>query len=546
MAITLGGFPSLIGMICFTRARPQLLEAWRKGGGADPSTAALLPAEISGYQPTFERLFAQIYARPEICLGEYFNEVMLQHIPDYAYGEPVAVALETTESRISLSRSYAAFRDRLIELDVPWDFLKTARLERDIVRRCEAIADKLRQGAVEEAIRLGFALIEHKPPQSLFERSANAILDVARVAYRRNSAAASTFIRQGTQLALDASEIDPSTLGQVLLDAGKVSQDFGDLPLATELLQASHKRFSACFGAEHPATLMVMNQLASALHARGDIDEARVLYEKALEVRRRVLGDEHPDTLESTNNLALTLWDQGDLDGARAMQEKALELSRRILGEEHTYTLTSMDNLALILWSQGDLARARALQEHVLAKYREVLGEQHPDTLRSMANLAELLGAQGDLARARALQEHVLAKYREVLGEQHPDTLRSMANLAELLGAQGDLARARALQEHVLAKYREVLGEQHPDTLRSMANLAVIARAQGRLEEARVMGERVLHLRIGVLGDTHPSTVELMRDLGETLKRLGDTERALDLLTRAFDKQAKGQSRSEG
>jgi hypothetical protein len=36
-----------------------------------------------------------------------------------------------------------------------------------------------------------------------------------------------------------------------------------------------------------------------------------------------------------------------------------------------------------------------------------------------------------------------------------------------------------------------------------------------------------------------------MRDLGETLKRLGDTEKALDLLTQAYDIQAKGQSRSE-
>jgi hypothetical protein len=30
-----------------------------------------------------------------------------------------------------------------------------------------------------------------------------------------------------------------------------------------------------------------------------------------------------------------------------------------------------------------------------------------------------------------------------------------------------------------------------------------------------------------------------MRDLGETLKRLGDTERALELLTRAFDLQVR-------
>ncbi len=236
-------------------ARPQLLEAWRSGGSTDPSTAALLPVEMSGYQPTFERLFAQLYARPEIHLGEYFNEVMLQHIPDYAYGEPVAVALETSDTRISLSRSYSAFRDRLIELDVPWISLSAVRLEREIVRRCEAIARELREGVIEEAIKLGFALIEHQPPEPLFERCANTIFEVARAAHPQNSAAASALIKQWTQLAIAEGDINPSTMGQALLTAGKLSQDFGDLPLATSLLEASHERFSACFGAEHPATL---------------------------------------------------------------------------------------------------------------------------------------------------------------------------------------------------------------------------------------------------------------------------------------------------
>jgi MinD-like ATPase involved in chromosome partitioning or flagellar assembly len=376
-------------------ARPQLLEAWRNGGSTDPSTAALLPAEMSGYQPTFERLFAQIYARPEIHLGEYFDEVMLQHIPDYAYGEPVAVVLETSDTRISLSRSYSAFRDRLIELDVPWSSLTSVRLERDIVRRCEAIAQDLKKGAIEEAIRLAFALIEHPPPEPLFERCTNAIFDVARAVHPRNGEAASALIRQWTQLAMAGGDIAPSTLGQALLNAGKLSLEFGDLPLATDLLEASHERFSACFGAEHPATLMAMNQMASAARARGDIGKAHALYEKALEIRRRVLGDEHPETLESMSNLALTLRDQGDLAAARALQEQVQETYRRVLGNERPETLEAMSNLALTLREQGDLSTALALLKQALEKYRRLLGEEHPDTLRSMANLAEIVRAQG-------------------------------------------------------------------------------------------------------------------------------------------------------
>jgi tetratricopeptide (TPR) repeat protein len=116
-----------------------------------------------------------------------------------------------------------------------------------------------------------------------------------------------------------------------------------------------------------------------------------------------------------------------------------------------------------------------------------------------------------------------------------------MTNLANVLQAQGDLDRARALQERALATCHKVFGGNHVDTLAALSGLAAIARDEGRLEEARATGEEVLQRKRRVLGDTHPSTLESMRDLAETLKRLGDTERALELLTRAFDLQAKWQ-----
>lgn len=94
---------------------------------------------------------------------------MLQYIPDYGYGEPVAVALEITESRISISRSYAAFRDRVVELDVPWQSLKVTRLEREIVSQCEKVTVLVREDVLDEAKQLGFAVIE-RDPVSIVER----------------------------------------------------------------------------------------------------------------------------------------------------------------------------------------------------------------------------------------------------------------------------------------------------------------------------------------------------------------------------------------
>ncbi|MBI3302337.1 MAG: AAA family ATPase, partial [Deltaproteobacteria bacterium] len=76
--------------------------------------------EIIGYQPRFEKLFKVVYDLPECDLTAYFDEVQIQHIPDYAYGEEIAVLIERGGDRLSLTRSYESFTARLVNLTAPW------------------------------------------------------------------------------------------------------------------------------------------------------------------------------------------------------------------------------------------------------------------------------------------------------------------------------------------------------------------------------------------------------------------------------------------
>ena len=257
---------------------------------------------------------------------------------------------------------------------------------------------------------------------------------------------------------------------------------------------------------EDEKTATLLGWVARHDQERGDYRAAGAGYERQLAALRRLLGAEHPATLTSMNNLAGTLHSQGDLAGARQLQETLLAARRRVLGAEHPDTLASMGNLALTLKSQGDLAGARQLQETVLAAHRRLLGAEHPDTLISMGNLASTLRSQGDLAGARQLQETLLAAHRRLLGAEHPATLTSMNNLAGTLQSQDDLAGARQLQETLLAARRRLLGAEHPDTLASMGNLALTLKSQGDLAGARQLQETVLAAHRRVLGAEHPAT----------------------------------------
>lgn len=92
-------------------SRPSLHEAWRFGDKKN---------NISGYQNQFEEILKEVYEIPECSLDEYFNEVQIQHVPEYAFGEEIAVIVERGESRLSLARSYENFAERLIKLPKPW------------------------------------------------------------------------------------------------------------------------------------------------------------------------------------------------------------------------------------------------------------------------------------------------------------------------------------------------------------------------------------------------------------------------------------------
>lgn len=89
----------------------ELRASWRLG---DPGS------DVYGYQPLFERLFRELYHFEGCDLDGYFDEVQIQHVPFYSYGEVVAVLVEEEADRLSLSQSFKRFTDILTSFDAPW------------------------------------------------------------------------------------------------------------------------------------------------------------------------------------------------------------------------------------------------------------------------------------------------------------------------------------------------------------------------------------------------------------------------------------------
>jgi len=191
----------------------------------------------------------------------------------------------------------------------------------------------------------------------------------------------------------------------------------------------------------------LLNNVGVYFSNRGQYREAEPLFQRALEIRERVLGPQHPDMANSLNNLANLYSDQGKYEQAEPLYQRALAIMERMQGPEHPDTTQSLNNLAIHYRHQGKYEQAEPLYQRALAIRECVLGPQHPKTAQSLNNLAELYRDQGKYEQAEPLYQRALAIREHVLGPQHPYTRATRKNYANLLQKMGQGTETTELQD---------------------------------------------------------------------------------------------------
>ncbi len=243
----------------------------------------------------------------------------------------------------------------------------------------------------------------------------------------------------------------------------------------------------ATFGPVHPVTGLALNNLALLLRDYGDPEAARPLYVRALAVREATLGIDHPDTAVCLNNLANVLLELKNPSAAHALFDRALRIWQVTHGAAHWQTARGMNNLARSLHLLGDLDRSRALHGQALTLRETTLGPDHPDTSNSLKNIALLQLDLGDVAEARALGERALRINDAFFGPDHPETASTRATLASIVLAQGDPATALRAAENALAALGSSLAPGAPKLRMAAEVTADCLDALGRAAEAAAL-----------------------------------------------------------
>lgn len=265
-------------------ARPSLFEEWRFKESLPCTTNTVRIESSDGYQVLFEKLFRDIYRDDDISLREYFDEVQIQHVPDYAYGEPIAVELESSGSRIFLRRSYEAFVERLVELDTPWESLETMRADRALQQKCADAHKLIEEG--RSALSIGYTLLEATKNAREFDLLSQTLLEIARAALQNDVASAVEFIQQAGDTARfcctgpagsPVLENPTESVG----DAGSASflEKLGELCVQARKLDIAKRFFADSlgsykqeFGESHPAVKNALARMSNSILLNAQIN----------------------------------------------------------------------------------------------------------------------------------------------------------------------------------------------------------------------------------------------------------------------------------
>ncbi|VXB18072.1 conserved hypothetical protein [Luteimonas sp. 9C] len=251
----------------------------------------------------------------------------------------------------------------------------------------------------------------------------------------------------------------------------------------------------------------------------GELDSARLLFRRALALRRDSAVPDEAGTIESLADLASLHSAAGELRQALTGTDAALARLRQRLDPRHPLAIELLRSRCALLRANGRTRPAEASCREALALALDLHGARHPATLDARRQLAALHVDQGRFAEADAEFRDALVWTVARLGARHADVARIHNSLGIVAWERGDTDAAL----DALARTVDIWRQTSPNAMLAdgLFNHAMVLHDAGRNAEARALLREALALRQARFGARHGL-------VGDTLRLLGEVESALE------------------
>ncbi|MDX1946408.1 MAG: CHAT domain-containing tetratricopeptide repeat protein [Pirellulaceae bacterium] len=216
--------------------------------------------------------------------------------------------------------------------------------------------------------------------------------------------------RENSALADDAELLtDLSNLGLLLVQSDRPVEGEKYLRRALAIGERVH-------GPDSDHVAVIVDNLSLACSSSRPEESLR-LTERSVALRRKRYGEQHPEYAHGLNNLAYNKQTRGELDEARALFQQAGEIVGRTLGTQHPDHAVMQSNLAAVLILLGREAEATTILAGSVAATRQTIERSLPvlSERQQLAMTRKLRGPLDGLLSVAAGGEREAAAYEAVL-----------------------------------------------------------------------------------------------------------------------------------
>lgn len=322
-----------------------------------------------------------------------------------------------------------------------------------------------------------------------------------------------------------ANESTPE-FAKLLTNAGELSSELGDF---ADTVRKQRKAVAIEDALPSPPAedrAYTLNHLALALTRTEALEEARTVFQKALDLAS---GDSVRSTrqrVETLNNLSGVERRSGRLATAAQHAQEALRLASLRLAPDEPVWAGLWNNLGMIALEANDLRAAKEYYEKSAALSLRISGRDSPRYAAALSNLATLDAKQGHHKRAQSLWSKALTIDETQLGPAHPQVASDLANLAAESFYAKKYEEAIDLYQRAATIQERSLGAQNRQTAGTWRNLAIVYHSARRYRDAQAAYERAIYA-------FEASTGAGSLDLLDCLKRDADVLRKLQRFAEA-------------
>jgi serine/threonine protein kinase/tetratricopeptide (TPR) repeat protein len=281
-------------------------------------------------------------------------------------------------------------------------------------------------------------------------------------------------------------ENDPSLDDSLAVSLGNlviVHTTYKQYDQALQVGQAALDVNARLYGDDSLEVSDVLSNLAIVADRMGESEHAEIMFRRVIEIRSPTLGEDHARVAETYYNLGLCLpWERREEKAQ--LFDRALQIQRKVLPDDDPNLAMTLGGLAELHHNNGDKEQALAVQEEGVAILIRRLGELHPDVATASTRLAFMHIRYEQYPQAEPLLRRAVEGYTRAFPNGHTRRLGALKWLASILAAMERPHEAEPFLDQAWEEFLRVSADDDDERVTLVKMRADLAYRLGRPEEA--------------------------------------------------------------